>query len=75
MLVLRRRAGEAILVGEDVEITVVETGPQRVVLGIRAPGDVRVMRKEILLAEEENRRAASASMQDMLRLAGQIRGL
>jgi carbon storage regulator len=71
MLVLRRRAGESILVGDDIEITVVETGPQRVVLGIRAPVQVRVLRKEIRLAEEENRRAA-VPVEEMLKVAGRL---
>jgi carbon storage regulator len=71
VLVLRRRAGESILIGADVEITVVETGLHRVVLGITAPGEVRVLRKEIRLAEEENRRAA-VSAQDVMKLAGRL---
>lgn len=46
MLVLARRLGEALLIGDDITITILGTGNQ-VRLGIEAPGDVRVNREEI----------------------------
>jgi carbon storage regulator len=58
MLVIRRRAGEAILIGADVEIQVIEISPSRVKLGIVAPPEVLVLRKEIQLAREQNLAAA-----------------
>jgi carbon storage regulator len=58
MLVIRRRAGESILIAEDIEIEVLETGPTRVKLGIKAPKAVAVRRKEVRLTEEQNRAAA-----------------
>jgi carbon storage regulator len=59
MLVLSRKPGEAIRVGEDVEITVVEVKGDMVRLGIQAPRDVQVWRKELWEAiVEENRKAA-----------------
>ena len=54
MLIIRRRAGESILVGPDVEIEVVELSSGRVKLGIRAPRQIVVLRKEIKLAAEQN---------------------
>ncbi|MCS7022915.1 MAG: carbon storage regulator CsrA [Gemmataceae bacterium] len=47
MLVLTRRQGESIIIGNDVRITVVSLGPGRVKLGIEAPPHVRVDREEI----------------------------
>ncbi|MDR1581117.1 MAG: carbon storage regulator CsrA [Synergistaceae bacterium] len=47
MLVLSRKPGEALRVGEDVEITVVEVKGEMVRLGIQAPRDVQVWRKEL----------------------------
>lgn len=51
MLVLTRRLDESILIGDDIEIKIVQvrgTGPQAVVrLGITAPRSVTVLRKEI----------------------------
>jgi len=58
MLVIRRRAGEALLIGDDVEIEILEMGSSQVKLGIRAPKDVLVLRKEIQIAGEQNREAS-----------------
>lgn len=65
MLVLTRKSGESIVIGEDIEITVVSVEGEAVRLGIRAPREVPVYRSEI--CEEirlENLRA--------LRSAGQL---
>jgi carbon storage regulator len=59
MLVLSRKPGEALRVGEDVEITVVEVKGDLVRIGIEAPRNVPVWRKELWEAiVEENRKAA-----------------
>ncbi len=58
MLIVRRRAGEAILVGPDVEIEIVEIGVNRVKLAIRAPRGISVQRKEAVLVERQNLQAA-----------------
>jgi carbon storage regulator len=47
MLVLSRKPGEALRIGEEVEITVVEVKGDMVRLGIQAPRDVQVWRKEL----------------------------
>jgi len=58
MLVIRRRAGESILIAGEVEIEVLEITPTRVKLGIKAPKEVPVLRKEVRLTEDHNRAAA-----------------
>ena len=58
MLVIRRRPGEAIVVGDGVEIEVLESSAGRVKLGIRAPRQIQVMRKEVQDTLEHNRSAA-----------------
>ena len=58
MLVIRRHAGQSILIGDNIEIQIVETGPTRVKVGIIAPQEIRVIRKEVQLTSEENRTAA-----------------
>ena len=59
MLVLSRKPGEALRVGEEVEITVVEVKGDMVRLGIQAPREVQIWRKELWEAiVEENRKAA-----------------
>jgi len=47
MLVLTRRPGEQIVIGNGIRVTVVSVGPGRVKLGIEAPADVRIDRQEI----------------------------
>src|SRR5437868_14029836 len=56
MLVLTRRPGEQIVIGEGIRVTVVSVGPGRVKIGIEAPPDVRIDRQEIhekILHEQE----------------------
>jgi carbon storage regulator len=59
VLILRRRAGEAIVVGGEVEIEIIEISKTRVKLGVTAPRNVPVMRREALAAAGENRIAAA----------------
>ena len=49
MLVLSRKPGERILVGEDVKITVIRIGPNSVRIGIDAPGHLNIVREELCL--------------------------
>lgn len=59
MLVLTRRVGESVVIGDDVVVTVLEVRSDGVRLGIDAPRHVRVHRSEVLDAvREANARAA-----------------
>jgi carbon storage regulator len=58
MLIIRRRVGESIVIGDGIEIEVVEVAGNRVKLGIAAPANVLIFRKELKLAEQENLAAA-----------------
>ena len=58
MLVLRRRAGEAIVISGDVEIEIIEISRTRVKLGVTAPRTVPVVRKETIPVAEQNRKAS-----------------
>jgi carbon storage regulator len=62
MLILARRIGESIMVGDQVEISVVDIKGDQVKLGIKAPSQVKVYRREVYAAiQEENRAAAAAA--------------
>jgi carbon storage regulator len=58
MLVIRRRAGESFLIGADVEVEVLEITSSQVKIGIRAPKQVTVLRREIYLTQQQNRAAS-----------------
>jgi carbon storage regulator len=61
MLVITRKSGERVCLGDDITITVMEISGSNVRLGIEAPADVPIYRHEIWAAiKEENRAAAQA---------------
>jgi carbon storage regulator len=47
MLVLSRKPGEKVVIGEGITVTVLEVVGNRVRVGIEAPGDVRILRGEL----------------------------
>jgi carbon storage regulator len=71
MLVIRRRPGESILIGDEIEVQITEIGPTRVKLCITAPKEVAVLRKEVRLTRDANLAAAGA-MNRLARVAGRF---
>jgi len=66
MLVLSRQRDETIMIGDDIEITVVDIRGDKVRLGIDAPSDISVHRKEVYDAiKRENEQAASLDLKDL----------
>ena len=61
MLVLTRKLNQSIKIGDDVEITVIEVRGDQVRLGVTAPRDVAVHRKEVYLQIQQENRAASSA--------------
>ncbi|MDO5291520.1 MAG: carbon storage regulator CsrA [bacterium] len=60
MLALTRKVGESIIIGKDIEITVLEVKGEQVKIGINAPKEISIYRKEIYLQiQEANKEAAS----------------
>ena len=49
MLVLKRNIGEKVMIGDDVELTVVRFEGSTVVLGFTAPGNITIDRREVFL--------------------------
>ena len=60
MLVLSRQRDETIMIGDDIEITVVDIRGEKVRLGINAPPHVAVHRKEVYEAIKREKQAAQA---------------
>ena len=66
MLVLSRQRDETIMIGDDVQITVVDIRGDKVRLGITAPRQIQVHRKEVYDAiKRENEEAAKLKPQDV----------
>ena len=62
MLILTRKSGESITIGDDVKITVVEVKGRQVRIGIDAPRSYMIHREEVYMSiQEENRRPAKES--------------
>ena len=72
MLVLSRQRDETIMIGDEVEVTVVDIRGDKVRLGITAPKEVTVHRKEVYEAiKRENRAAAQVRPEDLPGTIGQ----
>jgi carbon storage regulator len=72
---MRRRAGEGFLIGEDIEIEVLEVGLTRVKLGVKAPKSVEIVRTEVVPTRDENVVAARpASAEVIAWLSGALAG-
>jgi carbon storage regulator len=64
MLVITRKVGDRLQIGDDITVTLLEISGSSVRLGIDAPAEVAVYRHEILKAvQEENRAAADSSVE------------
>lgn len=68
MLILTRRPGERVVIGDDVLITVMGVSGHTVRLGIEAPEGISIYREEIWLAVKEENQAAAAADPDALPL-------
>ena len=65
MLMMSRREGETILIGDEIEIVIARIGRTRVKVGIRAPRETLVIAREVKLVRDENLRAANATKSDL----------
>ena len=61
MLVLTRKSNESIMIGDEIEVVVLSTMGAKVRIGIQAPRDIPVFRKEIYLEIQQQHAAADAS--------------
>ena len=70
MLVLTRKAGESIVIGSDIRVTVLEIQGRQIRLGIEAPTDVSVHRGEVYeRIREENEQAAQGGVDELRALS------
>jgi carbon storage regulator len=73
MLVIRRRAGESFLIDGDIEVEVLEISSSQVKLGIVAPRNISILRKEVHLTRQQNQAASrEISPQELAIVAGKL---
>ena len=58
MLVLTRKSNQSIMIGDDIEVSVLSIMGEKVRIGIQAPRDIPVFRKEVYLEIQQERGAA-----------------
>ncbi|KZE52608.1 carbon storage regulator CsrA [Rossellomorea marisflavi] len=68
MLVLTRKTGESIQIGDNIEIKVVSIQGDQIKLGIDAPKHIDIHRKEVYLSIQEQNTEASKGIQNLLNL-------
>jgi carbon storage regulator len=64
MLILTRRAGEALRIGDDIEVTVMAVNGSQVRIGINAPRNIAVDREEIAERKRRDRETAGSKPAD-----------
>ncbi len=70
MLILTRKIGESIVIGDDIIIKVVETGKNSIRIGIDAPREVSVLRQEVFESiQRENILSSKGEKNDITRAA------
>ncbi|MCI5856490.1 MAG: carbon storage regulator CsrA [Agathobacter sp.] len=68
MLALTRKKGEALVINNNIEVTILEIRGDQIKIGISAPKDVPIYRKEVYLQiQKENEAAISVDSLDMLK--------
>lgn len=75
VLILTRKLGESITIGDDIKITVLGVFGRQVRIGIEAPSKVVVHREEIYVKiQQENRKAAKSVKQDLASVMKMLKG-
>lgn len=65
MLVLTRKSGESVMIGDDIEIAIVSVSGDQVKIGINAPKHIDIHRKEIYVQIGNENKSASAGVTDL----------
>ena len=75
MLILTRKVGQAIIIGEGIEIKILEIVDGQIKLGITAPKNISVLRKELVEIKDENLKAASVNKEALSKIENFIKKL
>ncbi len=75
MLVLTRKSNQTIMIGDDIEVSVLAIVGEKVRIGIQAPRDVPVFRKEVYLEIQGEQRDASKQREHVVEVDAALQGL
>lgn len=76
MLVLKRKINESIMIGDDIEIKIISYDKDGIRIGIEAPKEMSIFRKEIYIEiQEENKNAVTVNMEQLGQLNELFRDL
>lgn len=67
MLILSRKTGQSLIIGDNIEILITDISGDKVKLGINAPREIQVLRKELVQTVQSNREAVMNVTSDVLR--------
>jgi carbon storage regulator len=74
MLILTRKKGESIVISNNIEVSIVEVNGDQIKIGINAPRDVEIFRKEVFqIIKEQNNEASKTSIDLLSRLNKSIK--
>lgn len=68
MLVISRKPGDKLILGDDIEICILEVSGEKVKIGINAPKNVRIARSELLETQNANIEAQQSAQSDLVDL-------
>ncbi|TFE29030.1 carbon storage regulator CsrA [Cohnella luojiensis] len=73
MLVLSRKKGQSVIIQDQIEVTILEIDGETIKLGISAPREVQIVRKELLASIKETNRDAAGLQLDVRSLSDKIK--
>ncbi|BEP30206.1 carbon storage regulator CsrA [Helicovermis profundi] len=73
MLILTRKKEESLIINGNIEVKIIQIGDGRIKLGIEAPKEVEVFRKEIFIKIEEENKKAQANKEKLKELTGLVK--
>ncbi len=74
MLILTRKLGESIIIGEKVQLSVVEINKNNIKIGINAPKDITIYREELFeKIKKENKSSSTSGIIDLAEISNTIK--
>lgn len=73
MLILTRKMGQSVIIGGNIEINILEIEEDKVKIGVNAPKEISILRKELIEVKDENTKAVQINKEILSRLENFIK--